>query len=174
MDILPEEYIVGFVDGEGCFSINFRKDVRHERTNKPIYYSWKIQFSIVLRKDDIEILKRIRATLDCGSISIGERGFARYQVTDVRELYEKIMPFFEKNNLQAKKRFDFELWKEALEIIFRTKRKEINARPGVSGFVKTNWIKEDLERLESINQELIGLRQILKPHKWVGNRSSAL
>jgi intein-encoded DNA endonuclease-like protein len=36
---LPPEYIAGYVDGEGCFGLQFRKDVRHERPNTPIYYS---------------------------------------------------------------------------------------------------------------------------------------
>lgn len=38
---LPEDYIAGFVDGEGCFALNFRRDIRHERGKrsgiKPIY-----------------------------------------------------------------------------------------------------------------------------------------
>ena len=168
MEKLSGEYIAGFVDGEGCFALHFRRDVRHERKNKPSYFSWKIQFSIVLRKDDINILTRIKEALECGNISIAKRGFARYQVTDVNDLGTKIVPFFEKNRLQAKKRLDFQLWKEAVMIIFKTKRKEINARPGTHGFIKTQWELENLARLEKIQETLVILRKIAKPHKWEG------
>ncbi|MDP2668420.1 MAG: LAGLIDADG family homing endonuclease [bacterium] len=168
MEKLSGEYIAGFVDGEGCFALHFRRDIRRERTNKPTYFSWKIQFSIVLRADDVDILKRIKEALECGSISIAKRGYARYQVTDVSDLNAKIVPFFEKNRLQAKKQLDFILWKEAAMIIFKTKRKETNARPGIFGFIKTAWKPEDLVRLEEIQKNLTTLRKITKPHKWIG------
>jgi len=36
---LPGDYVAGFVDDKGCFYINFRRDVRHDRKNKPVYFS---------------------------------------------------------------------------------------------------------------------------------------
>ncbi len=170
MEKLSGEYVAGFVDGEGCFALHFRRDVRHERKNKPTYFLWKIQFSIVLREDDIDILKRIKETMECGTVSVAKRGFARYQVADVADLNNKVVPFFEKNHLQAKKRFDFVLWKEAVAIILKTKRKKINVRPGVFGFIKTVWEPENLARLEEIQKNLVVLRKITKPHKWEGKR----
>ena len=168
MEKLPGDYIAGFIDGEGCFSLHLRRDVRHERKNSPIYFLWKIKFSIVLREDDIDILTRIQSPLDCGSVNVAERGFAQCQVADVKDLKDKIVPFFEKNNLQAKKRLDFDLWKEAVAIIFNTKRKEVNTKPGTRGFFKTIWKKEDLDKLSEIQNKLINLRKISKPHKWTG------
>jgi len=38
---LSGDYIAGFVDGEGCFDLQFRRDIRHKRLGKPVYYSWK-------------------------------------------------------------------------------------------------------------------------------------
>ncbi len=166
MEKLSGDYIAGFVDGEGCFALNFRRDIRHERKNQPTYFSWKIQFCIELREDDIEILKMRQETLECGNVSIAKRGVARYQVTDISDLINKIVPFFEKNSLHAKKRFDFILWKEALEIIFKTKRNKINVRKGTHGFIKTIWKPENLNKLTEIQEKLIILRQIKKSPKW--------
>lgn len=41
--ILPGDYIAGFVDGEGCFALKFRRDVRHDRPGNPEYYYWDIE-----------------------------------------------------------------------------------------------------------------------------------
>lgn len=167
MDKLSGDYIAGFVDGEGCFALNFRRDVRHERKNKPVYFSWKLQFSIVLRQDDREILERIRTTLECGSISIAKRGQARYQVADISELNYKISPFFEKYSLQAKKKLDFVLWKEAVAIIFKSMRKDINVQPGTYGFTKTQWDSKDLSRLKQIHEEMTAYKSKTRPWKWL-------
>lgn len=54
-------YISGFVDGEGCFCVSFNK-----RKNDRIEV--RLLFEIELREDDLEILERIKTTLDCGNI----------------------------------------------------------------------------------------------------------
>jgi len=65
---LSPEYIAGYIDGEGCFGLQFRKDVRHERPGSPVYYSWKAQFMITARKDEIDLFKRIKFFFGCGKI----------------------------------------------------------------------------------------------------------
>ena len=42
---------------DGCFDLQFRKDVRHERSGSPTYYRWKIQFVITCPKEQIKILQ---------------------------------------------------------------------------------------------------------------------
>jgi len=117
-DILPGDYIAGFVDGEGCFSLKFRRDIRHERKNTPVYFYWDIEFAILLREDDSSILTKIRNTLECGRISHAKRGFVRYAVNDILDLSNKIVPFFERHTLRAKKAKDFALWKKQLKYFF--------------------------------------------------------
>ena len=43
MNKLPGDYVAGFVDGEGCFILSFRRDIRHDcgkRSGiKPTYYT---------------------------------------------------------------------------------------------------------------------------------------
>lgn len=139
--ILSGDYIAGFVDGEGCFNLQFRRDVRHERINKPVYYSWKVQFAIVARKDDKELLKKIQATLNCGYIYYARGDQVRYSVQDIENLYNIIISFFRKHPLFGKKKKDFELWAEAVGIIYRNK-----------GKVVANRNKTDLQRLIEIHK----------------------
>lgn len=152
--ILSGDYIAGFVDGEGCFDLQFRRDVRHERINKPIYYGWRVQFVIVARDDDEELLRSIKNTLNCGYIHFARGDQVRYSVQDIDTLYNRVIPFFKKYSLAGKKKKDFELWIEAVEIIYCNKRKTMNIKKGTRGFVKTNWDKEDFQRLIDIQKAM--------------------
>lgn len=140
------EYIAGFVDGEGCFSLTYRKD-------KGKYYYWKASFAISLRADDPEIIKSIKEYFCCGNISYS-RNNIRFEITDPDLLNEKIIPFFGEHQLIGKKRNDFELWKEAVYIIVKNKRRSINSAKGTRGFIRHNWNDNDLIRLGKIRYEM--------------------
>jgi len=165
---LPGDYIAGFVDGEGCFALKFRRDVRHERKNKPVYFYWDIEFAILLRADDKEILESIRNTLDCGKIGQSDkRGMTRYAVNDIHDLLYKIVPFFEKHQLRAKKKYDFVLWKEALGILIRYQQKNIKREKDTKGFPKIEWGKNDIERLSQIVNEMKQYKSGSRSWKWL-------
>lgn len=136
------EYIAGFVDGEGCFALTYRKD-------KGKYFYWKALFAIALRRDDQEVLKNIKEYFCCGSISFSRENI-RFEIADPDLLNEKIIPFFEKHKLIGKKKNDFELWREAVQIIVKNKRKNINSVKGHRGFTKNEWNSNDLLRLDQI------------------------
>lgn len=59
--MLDPNYIVGFVDGEGCFCISI---------NKPLSVRPEVRlfFEIELREDDLPILQSIQKVLGCGQI----------------------------------------------------------------------------------------------------------
>lgn len=167
MEKLPGDYIAGFVDGEGCFALKFRRDVRHDRKNKPVYFYWDIEFAILLRADDKDILEKIKNTLNCGKISISKRGAVRYSVNNVDELVDKIVPFFDKYSLHAKKKYDFNLWQEALVILERNRQLKIQRPSNQVGFSKVQWSTKDLNRLKQIRLEMKPYKSGNKPWKWL-------
>lgn len=59
VNVLHEWYIVGFVEGEGCFAINISKH-KTKRLKKDAWLSFEIE----LRGDDRPILERIKNFLD--------------------------------------------------------------------------------------------------------------
>ena len=150
---LPGNYIAGFTDGEGCFCLKFRRDVRRERKNSPTYFYWSAEFAIAIRNDDVEILKKIKNTLKCGRISFSREN-ARYSVNKIEDLMHIIIPFFRKNRLYAKKRFDFELWSRAVEIIFNKTRIQRGAKKGKRGFEAIKWNNEEWEELMDIRRKM--------------------
>lgn len=151
---LSPEYISGFVDGEGCFGFQFRKDVRHERPGSPTYYYWKVQFMITARKDEQELFERIKEFFGCGNIYKQLDIEIHYTVTEMDDLKNIISPFFKKYQLQGKKKNDFILWAEAIDILHRNKKKKVNTQRGAKGFMKTNWDQKDLYHLFELHSKM--------------------
>ena len=111
-------WIVGFVDGEGCFSVSIFKN----RTTKT---GWQVlpEFVVTQGEKSIAALEEIKDFFGCGRIFINNRydnhteNLYRYCVRAFMDLKEKIIPFFEKNPLRTAKRKDFEKFKEAVQLM---------------------------------------------------------
>lgn len=119
--MLDPRYVVGFVDGEGCFSISLNK-------NGNRLPEVRLIFEIELREDDEPILHEIREVLNCGNIYRLEyeryakwRPHVKLKVSNFADISSKIIPFFQRYPLQAKKRLQFDKFCQAAELI-RTKR----------------------------------------------------
>jgi len=164
---IPGDYIAGFVDGEGCFALKFIRSVRHERKNKPVYFYWDIEFAIVLRGDDKNILKQIKETLGCGRISVSKRGHVRYSVNDINDLMNIVVPFFRKYRLRAKKQFDFKLWQSAIEILERNQQRKIQRTSDQTGFSKIKWAGKDLDKLKQIHIDMKRYKSARQNWKWL-------
>jgi hypothetical protein len=60
---LPGDYVSGFIDGEGCFTIVISK-----HKTKKLGLDARIHFQIEVRADDLDIIEDIQETLECGRI----------------------------------------------------------------------------------------------------------
>lgn len=114
---LPPDYVAGFIDGEGSFSVVIAK---HKQ--KRLGLDARLNFGIELRDDDLEILLKIQKTLDCGRIyhlryqKYGWYPHSLFKVSAIGEIRDKLIPFLRKNPLRAKKRLSFELFVQAVSI----------------------------------------------------------
>ena len=143
------------VNNDGCFDLQFRKDTRHERTNAPTYYRWKVQFVITSPKKDLKMLGIVRKKMGCGEIHI-IKDQARFSVQKIGDITEVVVPFFRKNVLADKKKKDFELWAKGVEIIQRNKGKYLTA-----------WKKNDLCSLIEIQKSSAKYKKQQKQPKWL-------
>ena len=104
-------WIVGFTDGEGCFSVSRFKN----RTCKSGYQTL-YEFVITQGEVSRTALEAIKSYFDCGNIYINHRydnhnhDLLRYCVRRQDDLKNKIIPFFTKYHLQTAKRTQFELF----------------------------------------------------------------
>ncbi len=105
-------YIVGLVDGEGCFSVSIKKQ---ENTK----FGWVIDpvFHITQRKEHAAVLEIIKRVFNCGRI-IPKPGqedtMLQYIVDSRRHLAEVIIPFFNKHKPIIKQK-EFEAFKEIVQ-----------------------------------------------------------
>lgn len=115
--MLDPNYIVGFTDGEGCFSITINR-------NGQRLPEVRLLFEIELREDDRDILEQIQESLGCGNIYHLQyaryekwRPHVKYKVSNFQDIYNKIIPFFKRYPLRAKKLQSFESFCQVAEII---------------------------------------------------------
>lgn len=113
-----EQWIVGFTDGEGCFSISVVR-------NATCRLGWQVQheFSVTQSIGSVEALELLRGYFKCGYVIVNRRmdprreQLARYAVKRRADLTERIIPFFEKHPLITTKRHDFRSFCHALTLM---------------------------------------------------------
>ena len=111
-------WIVGFTDGEGCFSISIFK-------NKTSKFGWQVmpEFVITQSPSSKSVLEAIKDYFNCGNIYINRRydnhreHVYRYCVRSRIDLVEKIIPFFNKHSLLTQKKQDFDLFCRVIELM---------------------------------------------------------
>ncbi len=104
-DIYFCSYVSGFVDGEGCFSVSFRK---LERNNLGIEV--RVSFSVAQKKTPVNyvLLQRIRDLFQGGAIRSDKDGCYKYETRALPHIRKNIIPFFLKYPLYTSKASDFE------------------------------------------------------------------
>lgn len=107
-------YIVGFVDGEGSFSVSITKhpDAR---------FGWMIDpvFQIYQHENHREVLELIREVLKTGTIRFKSKEKSNtldFSVENFRSLKEKIIPFFKRYQLIVKND-DFKKFCQIIELM---------------------------------------------------------
>ena len=114
------EYISGYVDGEGCFSISFSR-----RDKFLVGWETKPSFSVSQNEDRAQTLFLLQQTLKCGFM---RRDFSdktlKYEVRSLNDLINKIIPHFEKYPLVSNKQKDFELFKQVCFLMQKELHKE--------------------------------------------------
>ena len=112
---LEAQWIVGFVDGEGCFHVGINP-------NQEMTLGIQVlpEFTVVQHKRDIKVLHALKAHFGCGVV----RPFTAqptphadrmaYRVRGHDHLLNRILPFFEKHQLKTRKRTDFQKFRRVV------------------------------------------------------------
>ena len=112
-----EEYITGYIDGEGCFTVTF-----NQRIKARIGWELRPSFSVSQNEDRRQVLDLIQKYFGCGYI---RRDYSdktvKFEIRDHKKLIQKVIPHFEKFSFFSKKQKDFELFKEICFLIDQKK-----------------------------------------------------
>ena len=115
-----QEYISGYVDGEGCFSISFSK-----REKFLVGFETKPSFSVSQNEDRAQILFLMQKVFKCGFIrkDYSDKTL-KYEVRSLNDLIDKIIPHFEKHSLLSDKQKDFNFFKQVCFLMQRNLHRE--------------------------------------------------
>jgi LAGLIDADG endonuclease len=106
---IEAQWIVGFVDGEGCFHVGINP--HKEMTTG---YQVLPEFTVVQHKRDIKVLHALKSYFGCGVVRTNHGDRMAYRVRGVKHLIEIIIPFFMTHSLKTEKNIDFKKFRHVL------------------------------------------------------------
>ncbi len=146
---LESSWIVGFVDGEGCFHVSINK---HNEMSTG--YQVLPEFTVVQHERDVQVLYALKSYFGCGVVRRNHGDRMAYRVRGLKHLMERIVPFFEKHLLKTKKQIDF--------LKFRTillKMTNNSAHLNLEGIEEIRCIKEQMNKQTKIESDSFGNRR---------------
>src|SRR3954454_17602550 len=137
--LLTNEWLVGFVDGEGCFSC----PIFRQRSMK---LGWQVQpsFTVVQAASSRNVLDAMVSFFGCGAVYVNRRhdnhreDLYRFHVSRFSSLRDVIVPFFESNPLRTAKRVNFVKFAEIIRLM------DQGAHRTVPGLVEIAQIAETM------------------------------
>jgi len=131
-------WIVGFVDGEGTFSVSLIK-------NPTTASGWQVfpEFVITQGARSFYALEAIRGFFGCGKIYCNRRfdnhreDLYRYCVRSIKDLETVIVPFFREHPLQTAKQKDFEIFQKILGLMKQGTHRANSGLRKIAGLIET-------------------------------------
>ena len=106
---LESQWIVGFVDGEGCFHVGI--SAHAEMT---MGFQVLPEFTVVQHRRDVQVLHALKAYFGCGVVRVNHGDRMAYRVRKIEQLVTIIAPFFMKHQLKTRKNVDFRKFRRVL------------------------------------------------------------
>jgi len=111
-------WLVGFVDGEGCFSCPIFRQ-------RSMRLGWQVQpqFTVVQGESSRDVLDAMVEFFGCGHVYRNRRrdnhreGLFRYEVFRFQDLRDVIVPFFQEYPLRTAKRDNFAKFARIIELM---------------------------------------------------------
>ena len=143
-------WIVGFIDGEGCFSISIFK-------NSTTSSGWQTFPELIVTQGvkSEKALKELKKFFQCGSIYINRRhdnhkeDLYRYCVRKLDDLQNVIIPFFQQNPLKTVKNNDFKKFAQIVSMMKQRKHLTLNGSIKIAKIIETMNRKKPAKFLSS-------------------------
>jgi hypothetical protein len=154
-------WVIGFVDGEGCFSIGFvRQSDRPGRVGYRLGYQVAHEFAVTQGAQSVDCLHELRDFFGVGQVLANKRydnhreHMFRYVVRRRKDLLETVIPFFRKHPMRTSKQLNFDRFAQCVELV------EAGHHKTVDGLIEIVQIAETMNRHKPRHE----LLRILRGH----------
>ena len=137
-------WVIGFVDGEGCFSIGFvQQPHRRSRRGYRTGYQVSHDFVVTQSASSAESLDELCEFFGAGKVYVNRRSdnhrehLLRYSVCRRQDLLDRIIPFFRQHPLRTAKRFDFQKFAYCVELMAEDRHKTWQGLVEIAEIVQT-------------------------------------
>ena len=145
-----EQWVVGFVDGEGCFSVPIFR-------NASTRLGWQVQpeFAVAQGARSVHVLHELRQFFGCGRIGENRRydnhreHMFRFSVRSRSDLTEHIIPFFEEYPLRTAKCQEFERFAVVLDLMRSGRHLRMDGLAQIAGIAQQMNFRKPSRFLES-------------------------
>ena len=116
---LSADYIVGLTDGEGSFTVYL---LPPKKEHGSVHYRVLCRYYIKMREDELPLLEKVKTFWGCGKIYFqkeyrkNQRNNYRFEIFSYKLLKQAVVPFFKRHPLESKRRKDFELFCQILNL----------------------------------------------------------
>ena len=150
-------WLSGFVDGEGCFILRRGSYPRRGPMTA---------FVILLRADDTPVLQLIQCYWQIGNLrarkpydylGINRKPQSVYECSRIGEQMNVIIPHFLKFPLLAKKRRDFTIWSQAVQLAYAVSLRHKVGRPDRRQAHK--WSTSEVAEFDKLAEQLRAVRE---------------
>ena len=137
-------WVLGFVDGEGCFSISLvRQKSKNYRKGYKTGYQVFHEFAVTQGKKSLESLKLVQNFFRVGKIYRNKRydnhkeHLYKYVVRSREDILKTIIPFFREYSLRTSKNEDFEKFAQCMSIVACKRHLKIDGLLSIIEIVET-------------------------------------
>jgi hypothetical protein len=143
-------WIIGYVDGEGCFSVSLFK-------NKTTKFGWQVfpEFVVTQGEKSKESLEILQKFFKRGKVFVNKRydnhneNLYRYCIRSRKDLTEIIIPFFRENRLKTAKKEDFEIFAKIVAMMEKNEHSEMKGLKKIAEMIEKMNHKKSSRFLES-------------------------
>ena len=144
------QWVVGFVDGEGCFSVSIFR-------NRTCALGWQVQpeFAVVQGARSVQVLYLLEQSFGCGSVGRNGRhdnhteDMYRYRISRLADLADRVIPFFEVNPLRTTKANDFAVFAIVVRLMQSRHHLSVDGLLEIARLAQTMNRRRRLQLLES-------------------------
>lgn len=139
---LHPAWVVGFIDGEGNFSVGIYPNATHR-----LGYQVQLRMSISQHIRDVELMLRFQTFFKCGNVVNDTSTKKQFRIQGFQDLENRLFPLLDEFPLQTQKALDVKAFREVHEMMKQ------NAHLTLEGIKEIRAIKATLNRGRMMNQK---------------------